>query len=156
MAFEPVIKDLKLMDAALFKPKSMKLRKRLLNMTMADRLYYDAAQNILFANLSGLDIEDGKDLKSFKRSFKEFVKEIGCKVNLISNYDGISIAPRMSSRFADLLSELERDYYLTATRYTNSAFLRQKLGQDLKNRSISPHIFETVEEAAEYIRNSAS
>ena len=156
MAFEPVINDLKLMDAALFKPKSMKLRKRLLNMTMADRLYYDVSQNILFANLSGLDIEDGKDLKSFDRSFKAFVKEIGCKVNLISNYDGISIAPRMSSRFADLLSELERDYYLTATRYTNSAFLRQKLGQDLKNRSISPHIFETVEEAAEYIRNSAS
>jgi len=154
MAFEPVIKDLKLMDASLFKPKSMKLRKRLLNMTIADRLSYDASQNILFANLSGLEIENGKDLKSFARSYRAIVDKIGCKVNLISNYDGISIAPRMSSRFADLLSDLERDYYLNATHYTNSAFLRQKLGQDLKNRAISPHIFETVEEAANYIRKN--
>ena len=63
----------------------------------------------------------------------------------------MSISPRLASKWADLLSRFESTYYLTACRYTTSAFLRQKLGQDLKNRRIAPHIFETQREAEAYI-----
>ena len=45
----------------------------------------------------------------------------------------------------------ESEHYLTACRYSTSAFLLQKLGQDLKSRAIAPHIFETQHEAEDYI-----
>ncbi len=153
MAFEPIVGTPKLMSKRLFMDKSMKLRKQLLDMSVTDRLYYDAAQNILFANLSGLEIANDGDLRKFSEPFVGFLENVGYKVNLISNYDGISIAPAMSGKFADFLTQVEQDHYLTATRYTTSAFLRQKLGQDLKSRSIAPHIFETREEAAQYVAN---
>jgi propionate CoA-transferase len=53
----------------------------------------------------------------------------------------------------NLMGQLEYDYYLTATRYTTSAFMRKKLGHDLKNRSIPPHIFESRDEAASYLKS---
>jgi len=105
-------------------------------------------------NLSGIHIDNEEELARFDADLNAFFSGLGGKVNLVSNYDGISIAPKMATKFANVLGQLEYDYYLTATRYTTSAFLRQKLGQDLKNRSISPHIFETKEEAAAYVMNN--
>ncbi len=130
----------------------MGLRSRMLNIDLEDRLYYDQAENTVYANLSGLSIKDVSDIAEFAGGMNAFFERIGQKVNLVSNYDGISIAPAVASKFADLASQLEYDFYLTATRYTTSAFLRQKLGRDLKDRSISPHIFETREEAAAYVQ----
>jgi len=152
MAFQPIVNNPKLMDAEIFRPEPMKLRAHMLNMEIEERLYYDAGRNILFVNLSGLEIDNDDDLQDFSVPLRLYLQGLGQKVNLVSNYDGISIAPRMASKFADFLTALENDFYLTATRYTTSAFLRQKLGQDLKNRSISPHIFETRQEAADYVR----
>jgi propionate CoA-transferase len=33
------------------------------------------------------------------------------------------------------------------TRYTTSSFMSMKLGDSLKQRNVSPHIFETLDEA---------
>lgn len=156
MDFEPIVDEPELMDRRIFLPEPMNLRSQLLDIPLENRLIYDKQQNIVFVNLSGLQIENDQDLHAFDASINAFFSAIGDKVNLVSNYDGISIAPRMAAKFANVLGQLEYDYYLTATRYTTSAFLRQKLGQDLKNRSISPHIFETRQEAADYILNAAS
>ncbi|MDD9909432.1 MAG: acyl CoA:acetate/3-ketoacid CoA transferase [Ahrensia sp.] len=152
MAFAPIVRDPKLMDDAIFRPAPMRLRSHMLNMEIEERLFYDEDRNILFVNLSGLEIENDDDLQDFAVPFRLYLQGLGRKIDLISNYDGISIAPRMASKFADFLSTTENEFYRTATRYTTSAFLRQKLGQDLKNRSISPHIFETRQEAADYVR----
>jgi propionate CoA-transferase len=156
MEFEPVINDVKLMDPRLFVDKRMGLRGDMLNMNMSSRLVHDAKNNILFANLSGIEIDTEDDLEAFREPFEAFLGGLGQKVNLISNHDGMSIAPRLASKWADLLSRLESEYYLTACRYSTSPFLRQKLGQDLKNRAIAPHIFETRDEAAAYISDVSS
>jgi len=151
MEFKPIIDEPRLMEKSIFETKIMKLRKRLLEIPTADRLVYDKQQNIVFANLSGLDIATKEDLAKISRELNRFFKELGQKVNIVSNHDGISVAPRLASKFVNLLSQLEYDYYLTSTHYTTSAFLRQKLGSDLKQRSIQPHIFETQQEAADFI-----
>jgi len=39
------------------------------------------------------------------------------------------------------------EYYSDVTRYTTSAFLRMKLGDELKKRHLAPHIFQSGEEA---------
>ncbi|MFD0917394.1 acyl CoA:acetate/3-ketoacid CoA transferase [Pseudahrensia aquimaris] len=156
MDFKPVINDVKEMDPSILGEAPMKLRTRLLAIPNSDRLFHDKQQNIVFVNLSGLTIETEEDVRIFEHDMNSFFQQIGQKVNLVSNYDGISISPKMAAKFANVLGQLEYDYYLTATRYTTSAFLRQKLGQDLKNRSISPHIFETRQEAAAYIAANRS
>jgi len=130
----------------------MKLRKQLINVRMSDRLTYDAEANTAYINLAGLAIESREQLKKHSKAMHKFFKNIGKKVNVISNFDGRTVAPKLSTAHADFLADLENKYYLSAARYTTSAFLRQKLGQDLKNRKISPHIFETADEAAAYIK----
>jgi len=152
MNFEPIMLDVKEMDARIFRQKPMNLRKQLLEIPFTDRLYYDEPQNIVFSNLSGFEINTKEELEAFNTAANDFLSGIGQKVNVIANYDGISIAPKLSAKFANILSQLEYDYYLTSTHYTTSAFLRQKLGEDLKQRSIQPHIFETQQEAAAFIK----
>ena len=90
-------------------------------------------------------------LDELEKESNAFFLSLGRKVNIVTNYDGISIAPRLQTKFMNLLGQLEYDYFLTATRYTTSAFMRQKLGHELENRSIPPHIFESREEAANYL-----
>ena len=51
MDFRPVMRGApKLMEAAIFGAKPMGLRERMLAIPLAQRLTYDAAQNILFIN----------------------------------------------------------------------------------------------------------
>ncbi len=38
-------------------------------------------------------------------------------------------------------------YYGRITRYTTSAFLRDKLGVAIRSRGLAPHIYETRQEA---------
>lgn len=152
MDFKPIINNPKTMDPELFSDKRMKLRKQLINVRMSDRLTYDAEANTAYINLAGLAIESREQLKKHSKAMHKFFKNIGKKVNVISNFDGRTVAPKLSTAHADFLADLENKYYLSAARYTTSAFLRQKLGQDLKNRKISPHIFETADEAAAYIK----
>ena len=152
MAFTPIINDPKAMNPAIFAEASMRLKQTMLSMNWHDRLHYIADENTVFANISGLSIETIDDLDAMRTELDAFFAGIGRKVDVVSNYDGVTIAPRLSSRFADMLTDLETKYYHTATRYSTSAFLRQKMGQDLKTRKISPHIFETREEAAAYVK----
>ena len=152
MEFEPIIKTPALMDAALFSSKSMGLKKLLINVKMQDRLTYDDATNTVFINIAGTAIETLGDLKEHERVMHKFFGALDKKVNIISNFDGRVIAPKMRAAYADFQAELERKYFLNAARYTTSAFLRQKMGQDLKARDLAPHIFETAAEAAAYIK----
>ena len=154
MNFTPLIRNVKLMDACIFDERRMKLRSQLLDIPIKDRLVYDEKNNIVFGNLSGLRVSSVEQLEELNDELNAFFKNIGRKVNLVSNHDGVDISSKMEAKFVNMLHQLERDYYLKASRYSTSAFLRQKLGKDLKNRSIPSHIFETREEAASFISKS--
>ena len=151
MEFEPIIDNPDIMDPRIFGEGAMKLRKQMLEIPFAERLVFDEDTNIVFANLSGLDISTKEELENASNELNVFFHGLGQRVNTVTNYDGISIAPRLQSKFMTLLAQLEYDYFKTSTQYTTSAFMRQKLGQEFKNRSIPPHIFESREEAANYL-----
>ncbi|MEO0327109.1 MAG: CoA-transferase [Pseudomonadota bacterium] len=152
MDFIPIMNKPALMDPRIFEDQAMKLRKEMLDIPIKDRLVYDEDTNIVYANMSGLDVSTKDELASIDKEMNGFFTGLGHKVDIVANYDGISIAPRLSSKFMNLLGQLEYDYYLTSTHYTTSAFLRQKLGRDFKNRSIPPHIFESREEASKHLK----
>lgn len=47
-------------------------------------------------------------------------------------------------------------HYNNVTRYTTSTFLRMKLGEALTQRALSPHIYETREEARAHLGDGPS
>jgi propionate CoA-transferase len=49
---------------------------------------------------------------------------------------------------------MEDTYYSRVTRYSTGAFLRMKLGAALEKRDVAPHVFETENEARDYLVGS--
>ncbi len=156
MSFRPIMRDVRTMEERIFRKKPMKLKASMMDRRLLDRFVYKAENNTVYADLSGLAIITPEDLTTVKRGLRRFFESIGQRVNIISNYDGVEIGQEVYQGYADLLRELEEKFYITATRYTTSAFMRQKLGSGLKDRSIRPHIFETQAEAEAYMADSGS
>ncbi|MCZ6841643.1 MAG: hypothetical protein O7G32_02295, partial [SAR324 cluster bacterium] len=53
-------------------------------------------------------------------------------------------------QYADLVKHVESNFYLSVARYSTSAFMRLKLGKALEERQLSPHIYESTDEAIRY------
>ena len=76
---------------------------------------------------------------------------LGKKVYTIVNYDNFNILPELMTEYTDMVKYVMR-FYESTTRYTTSAFLRMKLGDELQKRDLAPHIYETKEEAQIFLR----
>jgi propionate CoA-transferase len=153
MAFRPLIGEVKVMDARIYRPKPMGLAGVLLDLQLADRLSYDAERNTLFANFEGMAIRSIEDVDSVRRVFDTLCSKIGRKVALIVNYDGFRLDESLSDAYFEMVAELQAKHYTTATRYTTSAFMRAKLGAALPSRHAAAHVFETHAEATDFLRN---
>jgi propionate CoA-transferase len=46
---------------------------------------------------------------------------------------------------------VDEKYYISVSRYTNSGFLRLKLGNELSKRKVSSRIYESSDEAARHL-----
>lgn len=154
MDFTPIIRDPKLMDPRIFRTETMHLEESLLSLPIADRLSYDARRNTLFVNLEGLHVRTRDDVDRMRRAVEERCQAIGRPVAMIANYDDFQLDTGVADTWAAMVRYLELHYYATASRYTTSAFLRLKLGEALKRRQVSPHIFETHDEAQQFLTAS--
>jgi len=77
------------------------------------------------------------------------------KVNTIVNYDNFNILPDLIDDYTDLINHVVQ-YYEDVTRYTTSAFLRMKMGDELEKRNLAPYIYESPEEAHQALKKSKS
>ena len=152
MAFQPLIGDVREMDARIYRPKPMGLSAALQDLQLADRLTYDEERNTLFANFEGMSIRSMEDIESVRRVFDALCSKVGRKVALIVNYDGFRLDEAFSDAYFEMVADLQAKHYTTATRYTTSAFMRLKLGAALPSRQASAHIFETHAEAVDFLR----
>jgi propionate CoA-transferase len=153
MEFTPIIRAPKLMDARIFRDEPMQLEETLLGLGMGQRITFDAERNTLFANFEGLHIRTRDDVDRVRRTIEDRVQAIGHKVALVVNYDGFLIDAAVADTYAAMVRYMEAHYYTTASRYTTSAFLRLKLGEALTRRRVAPHIFETRDEAQDFVRS---
>lgn len=147
MDFKPVIKKLSLMDERIFKLPPMGLKEDLLSIPLADRLTYDAAANILYINFEGLAVRTKKDVEEIRAAVAAICKPLGKRVKTIVNYDNFSIVPELEDDYISMVKYVVSEFYTDVTRYTTSAFLRMKLGDELQSRNMAPHIFQSKEEA---------
>ena len=148
MDFKPIIKDsLRLMDARIFRPEPMGLKEDLLTLTLAERLTYDAEENLFFVNFEGYAVKTLQQVEEIKNAVEKIVAPLNQKVYTIVNYDNFTILPDIVDEYTDMVKHLVDNFYSGVTRYTTSTFLRMKLGDALKKREVAPHIYESGEEA---------
>lgn len=147
MAFRPIIRDPQPMDERIFRPEPMGLKETLLAISLLDRISYDAERNLLFLNFQALKLRTPKDAQDVQEAVERKCRDIGKKVDVIVNYDGFEVSEPALDAYAQVVEHMVTHYYGKITRYTTSAFLRDKLGTAIQDRGLAPHIYETRTEA---------
>jgi len=135
MAFRPLIRAPKLMDARIFRPQPMGLKEDLLRLNLDQRLSYDGERNLLFLNFEGLHVRFEQDVETIRRAVEARCKAAGRRVNTVVNYDNFHLDEEVANAYAAMVRGLVAAHYAKASRYTTSAFQRLKL-QDTLNH---PH-----------------
>jgi propionate CoA-transferase len=151
MQFRPIIRSPAIMDKRIFAPGPMRLREQLLRMPVEQRLTYHPKDNLFFVNFEGHSIRSHEDVEQVRRAVESKLAPLPHKVYAIVNYDNFEIFPDIVDEYTAMVGGLVDRFYSGVTRYTTSSFLRAKLGEALKRRAMSPHIFETAEEASEQL-----
>jgi propionate CoA-transferase len=128
MDFAPAISpDLRPMDAALFEAAPMNLRERMLARPLAERLSFDAANNILFIDFEGQVVHDLADVEKIEAAVTRVVEPLGRRVDVVVNYDHFSIRPELVDAYSAMVERLTERFYGRVTRYAASGFLKARL-----------------------------
>jgi propionate CoA-transferase len=153
MDFVPIVGTPREMDPRIFRDEPMQLEDTLLGLGLQQRISYDEKRNTVFLNLEGMHVRTRDDVDRVRRVVEELCQKVGRKVALVVNYDNFQLDPSVADTYAAMIRYMEMHYYTSASRYTTSAFLRMKLGEALSRRRVAPHIFETAEEAHDFVRD---
>jgi propionate CoA-transferase len=156
VAFQPIIRgELKLMDSRLFLDEPMGLKDDLLTVPLEARFAYDAERNMFFLNMEGVSLVTQDEVEAIISQVEKRLAAIGKKVQMVVNYDNFFLAPDLTDLYISFVRGLAGRYYASVTRYTTSSFLRLKLSEQLSNRGLAPHVYESRQEALEWHQNKA-
>jgi propionate CoA-transferase len=144
MDFRPIMTDVKPMDDRLFRTVAMGLDAILLNRPLAERFTLDAARSMLFIDLTGYRVRREEQVEAVREQVRSMVEPLGRKVTAVIDYDGCVIDPVVAETWFDMVRDVHARFYDKASRYTTSAFMRLKLGGELRRREMAPHVFETA------------
>ena len=142
LPFKPAIIGPREMDPTVFRSAPMRLRERMLDLRMEDRLSYDPAVNTVYMNYAGLRVRDLDDLQAIGDAVDRLLAPLGKRVHSIVNYERFSCDDDVFDAYVELVKRVEQTYYLSVKRYTSGAFLRHKLGTELAKREISSEILD--------------
>ena len=151
MDFESIVGEYAIMDPRIFRAAPMNLESELLNLSLPERVTYDAERNILFLNFEGMYVRVAADVKAIWDICEERCRAVGRRVGVVINYDRFRINQEMYDAYAEMDRYFLAHYFTTITRYATSAFLRAKLGEAFSQRNIAPHVFERREEAQTFL-----
>ncbi|MDI3291701.1 acyl CoA:acetate/3-ketoacid CoA transferase [Polyangium sp. 15x6] len=153
MAFRPLLppEGPALMDERIFQAEPLALRAEFLHLSMEERIHYDNKRGTLFLNFAGMQVRSRRDVEVVRQSVERRCRTIGRRVDVIVNYDSFEMPEDVADDYARMVRYLMDRYYNTVSRYTTSVFLRMKLGDALTRRGVAPHIFETRDEASQFL-----
>ena len=123
------------------------IRPQMLEIPMAERLTYDAGKNLFFVNFEGLNLRSAEDIERIRQAVDDALKTVGHKVNAIVNYDRFTILPELVDDYIGMVKGIVERHYHEVTRYTSNTFLRVKIGEALQKGRLSPHLYETADQA---------
>ncbi len=155
MGFLPQIApDLREMDAAIFTDAPLGLGERS-PLTLDERIDYRADDNLVFINFEGMTVNTLDEADLLASFLNRRLHELGCRVNLIVNYDNFELGRPAAPRFFEMVREHEQRYFLSSTRYSTDAFLRRKLGRAFADARLSQQIYRNFEEATHALHEGA-
>jgi propionate CoA-transferase len=154
LPFKPIMKNVREMERAIFAVPPLRIRDRLLDLHIEDRLTYEAATNTVFMNYSGMRVRSQADLDQIRLAVDALLGPLNKRVYSIVNYDHFEADPDIMDAYLDLVRYVEDKYYIAVSRYTNSGFMRLKLGSELDKRKVSSRVFESGAEAKDYLKAS--
>lgn len=140
LPFRPLIDAPREMDPAVFRAAPMRLRERMLDLHMEDRLSYDEQTNTVYMNYAGLRVRSSEDLQAIGDAVDRLLAPLGKRVHSVVNYEHFSCDDDMFHDYIELVKRIEQTYYLSVKRYTSGAFLRHKLGNELTKREITSEV----------------
>ena len=154
MDFRPLTRrDPAVMDRRIFAPEPMGLRDDLLRMPIERRFAYHPKDNRFFVNFEGHVVRSRDDVERIRQIVEATLSPLGRKVHVVVNYDNFKISPDVIDEYSTMVGDLADRFYSGATRYTTSSFMRAKLGAAFKRRALSPHIYESADEARRICRH---
>ena len=157
MDFAPIVENVVEMDGRIFRPETMGLERDFIGFRdLPSRISYDQERNILFLNFEGLRVRTEQDVAAVQEAVESRCKRIGRFVNVVVNYNSFRIDESVYDAYARMIRYMEQTYYIKVTRYSTSAFMRAKLGEELAKRGVAPHVFESAAEAQAFLKESGS
>ena len=148
MDFVPIMEQPpRLMDARIFRPGLMGIRRELIGIPLEERLSFDPRENLFFVNFERLAINSEADIAAVHAAVTGRLAPLGHQVKAVVNYDHFSIRHDLEDAYVAMVADLCARYYASVTRYTTSTFLRLKLGSALARRQVAPHVYESEAEA---------
>ena len=149
MAARPVIEEVRLMDARIFRDEEMELRVDLLHLDLPDRVAIDRSTGRLFLNFENMRVRTKSEVDQVGQAVKAVCDPLDDRVDVVVNYDGFRIDETLEADWARLVAELTDKYYRTVSRYSGSAFMRMKLREVFPDART--HIFESGEQAKAFL-----
>ena len=149
MDFTPIVDNPQPMDARIFRPEPMGLERELLGLRVPRRAHQlrRRAQHPVPQLRGPAGPRREATWRRCRTRSTNRCQQIGQRVKVVVNYDYFRIDESLLDAYAKMIRHMEDTYYITVTRYTTSAFLRAKLGEELSKRNVAPHVFETAAEA---------
>ena len=147
LPFRPLVEGVTAMAAGLFESRPLGLRDRMLDIHIDQRLSYDPNTNTVFMDYAGMRVRSDEDIGAIVAAVDRLLGPLGKRVNSIVNYEGFSVDDDAMEAYMDAVRYVEKTYYLKVSRFTNSGFLRLKLGKELGRREVSTRVFQTRHEA---------
>ncbi|MBK6745254.1 acyl CoA:acetate/3-ketoacid CoA transferase [Ottowia sp.] len=154
MDFAPIVHAPRQMDDRIFAHEPMGLRDEILRLPFDARFNYDEDRNTLFLNFSEVHVKTKATIDQYIDKIRSIVEPLGHKVYAVVNYDGWGIDRSVEDAYLDAVRSINEQYFLGVTRFTTSAFMRAKLGDQLAARGVAPHIFESEEEAKQAVHET--
>jgi propionate CoA-transferase len=88
----------------------------------------------VFMNYSGMRVKSGEDIRTILAAVDRLLGPVGKRVISVVNYEGFTVDDDAMQAYMDAVKYVEQKYYLKVSRFTNSGYLRLKLGKELEKR----------------------
>ena len=147
MDFRPLVHEpVACMDPKIFTDALMDLQHRS-PMSLQERLLYNPAENLLYVNFEGLNVETIADAHTLGEYLDEKLASYGQKLRVIVNYDNFNLSPLAGPAFFAMVEHNRKHYFLSSTRYSSNAFFRHQLGETFAAANLAQTIYPSFEQA---------
>lgn len=136
MEFTPLIRNVRTMDARIFRDEPMGIRQARMEMPMEQRIVLDREQGRVIINLRSLKLASRLEILQIKQCIENVCEAYGRPVDMMALYDGFEIKESLKNEYTDMIESIDKRYYHSLVHYTRDPFIRLKFGAELKKRWI--------------------